>query len=92
MQNLLEDYSEKLKALGHPTRLEILIMLSKQPSNVGYICDKLDSSQSATSQHLSVLKNKQIIKGKRDGTKIEYHIVDNFVKEMVKTLEKSIKE
>jgi len=86
MNEWFNTYSEKLKALGHPIRLKLVIGLMGNECNVSKICKGLEIPQATTSQHLAILKNKGIIKGKRTGTSICYSVCDPGVKEMIKTL------
>lgn len=82
----LEDYSEKLKAIGHPVRLKIVLGLMENECNVTKICNGLNVPQATTSQHLSILKNKGIIEGRREGTAVCYKVVDKGVSEMLNKL------
>jgi ArsR family transcriptional regulator len=86
MEEWFNTYSEKLKALGHPIRLKLVIGLMGNECNVTKICKGLEIPQATTSQHLAILKNKGIIKGKRTGTSICYSICDDGIKEMIKEL------
>src|SRR5665647_3429098 len=49
--------SNVFKALSHPTRLQIVRLLKEKPLCVCEILPQIESEQSNTSQHLSVLKN-----------------------------------
>jgi ArsR family transcriptional regulator len=82
----LDLYAEKLKVLGHPIRLQIVIGLLNDECNVSKMCNGLKIPQATTSQHLAVLKNKGIIEGKREGTTVCYHVSDENIAEMVKRL------
>jgi ArsR family transcriptional regulator len=82
----LDLYSEKLKALGHPVRLKLVMGLMGNECNVTKICKGLKIPQATTSQHLAILKNKGIIKGRRDGTSICYSIEDDAIKKLLKIL------
>lgn len=86
MEEWFNTYSEKLKALGHPIRLKLVIGLMTNECNVTKICQGLDIPQATTSQHLAILKNKGIIVGKRNGTSICYSLCDEGIKEMIKEL------
>ncbi|ADD69146.1 transcriptional regulator, ArsR family [Denitrovibrio acetiphilus DSM 12809] len=86
MEEWFNTYSEKLKALGHPIRLKLVIGLMGKECNVTKICKGLEIPQATTSQHLAILKNKGIIVGKRTGTSICYSLCDDGVKEMIKEL------
>ena len=88
MNNKFERVSEKLKALAHPARLQIVAGLLKDECNVSQIQESLGLPQSTISQHLRVLKNAGIIKGRREGTKMCYRVVDKRVREVIKVIEK----
>lgn len=62
------------KALAHPTRLQIVKILRDRPLCVCDILAQLDSEQSNTSQHLSVLKSQGIVESKKDGQMVIYRI------------------
>lgn len=63
------------KALGHPTRVQILRLLLRRASCVcGDIVDELPLAQSTVSQHLKVLKEAGLIRGEVDGPRICYCI------------------
>lgn len=82
----IEEFAEKLKVLGHPARLKMVIGLLDNECNVGKICEGLNIPQATTSQHISALKNKGILEGRRDGTTVCYRVVDKNITEMVKKL------
>ncbi|MBE6444750.1 MAG: winged helix-turn-helix transcriptional regulator [Alphaproteobacteria bacterium] len=68
-----------LKAMANIKRLEILYILQQKEHSVGELENKLDLSQSALSQHLAVLRNKNIVKTKRSAQTIYYSIKDENV-------------
>lgn len=84
----LEIMSEMLKAMAHPARLKILEGLLENECNVGLIQENLGLPQSTISQHLKTLKNAGIIKGRREGTKICYRIVDKKVREIINIIKR----
>lgn len=69
--------SNFFKALAHPIRIQILRLLEKGPLCVCEILPQLDSEQSNTSQHLSVLKQNGLVESRRDGTKVIYSVSDH---------------
>ncbi|HEX9059768.1 MAG TPA: metalloregulator ArsR/SmtB family transcription factor [Clostridia bacterium] len=71
------------KALSHPTRLQIIQLLREKPLCVCEILPQIESEQSNTSQHLSVLKNQGIVDFKRDGTMVIYNIKSPEVYRMI---------
>ena len=83
-----EKVSETLKALSHPARLKMVIGLLKDECNVAQIQKALGLPQSTISQHLRVLKNAGIIKGRREGTKTCYRVVNVRVREIVQVIKR----
>ena len=63
------------KALGHPTRIEILVFLASQDSCFfGDIHDELPIAKSTVSQHLKELRDVGLIKGEIETPKVRYCI------------------
>jgi len=83
-----EKVSETLKALAHPARLKIVSGLVKNECNVGQIQKVLRLPQSTISQHLRILKNASIIKGRREGTKTCYKVIDARVRKFVEIIKR----
>lgn len=82
-----EDAAELLKIIGHPVRLCILRGLMDKESNVTNIQCCLGLPQSTISQHLSILRRKGIIKGKRNGLEVKYSLVNDTVEKILKIFE-----
>lgn len=80
----MADSSEIFKALGHPARLCIVNKLTTSSLNVSQMQECLGTSQSSVSQHLTILKNKRIIEGRRIGSEVIYSLVDERMKSLVK--------
>ncbi len=78
------------KALAHPTRLQIIKILKERPLCVCDILPQIDSEQSNTSQHLSVLKNQGIVESKKDGLMVIYKIKSPGVFQMIEIAEEII--
>jgi len=64
-----EKYAEIFKALSNKTRLQIISGVMKDECSVSMMVEKLKIPQSTISQHLRVLRNLKIIKGRREGSK-----------------------
>ena len=61
------------KALGHPTRVFILNLLSKQSCCYsGDLSEELSIAKSTLSQHLKELKDAGLIQGEIEAPKIKY--------------------
>lgn len=83
-----EKVGETLKALAHPARLRIVAGLLKDECNVAQIQKALGLPQSTISQHLKILKNVGIIKGRREGTKTCYRVIDAKAKKIVEIIKR----
>lgn len=84
----IEKMAEIFKALSNSTRLKIVIgLIKKNECNVNKMVEGLNISQPNVSQHLSVLKNADIIEGYRKGNQICYKVVNEFVTKIVKNME-----
>lgn len=84
-----QDYdreAEILKVLGHPVRLKIVGGLLSQSCNVKKIWECLNLPQATVSQHLALLKNKNIISGRREGVEVFYQVTSPEARKIVGTL------
>ncbi len=73
--NKLHTLSESLKVLAHPVRLKILLLIMrhrKQKLTVTEIQQKLELLQPETSRHLSILKSKNVLNRKKEGSNVFY--------------------
>ena len=69
----LQDSALLFKALAHPARLAILKHLAEAKVCIsGDISLELPLSRTTVNQHLDVLKNEGLIKGNISGTKVNY--------------------
>lgn len=75
MSAIIENYWVTiLKALGHPTRLQIVMELLKGTKCVTDIHEILPASQANISQHLTVLRNARIVDFAQDGSQRCYYV------------------
>lgn len=78
MDKLMMERAEKqaatCQAIANPRRLLILWILTKERLSVNEIAMKVGSTLQNVSQHLTVLKNANIITSHRDGQTIYYQI------------------
>ncbi|MBS4534137.1 helix-turn-helix transcriptional regulator [Clostridium sp. D2Q-14] len=85
--DLFNDKSEILKALAHPIRLCIVQgLIEKEGRNVTTMQSCLNAPQSTVSQHLSKLKAAGIIEGRRNGTEINYYVINEDAKKIVTSI------
>ncbi|MCF8008596.1 MAG: metalloregulator ArsR/SmtB family transcription factor [Halanaerobiales bacterium] len=83
----IEEKARLLKAISHPVRLCVVRGLMKNEGyNVSKIQSCLDIPQSTLSQHLTKLKDLDIIEGKRDGVEIRYFVKNDEIKKIIDTI------
>ena len=64
------------QALAHPTRIAILEFLSEGELSAGALIDKLMLEQANVSQHLAVLRAKQLVSTRKAGNQVFYSVRD----------------
>ncbi|BCN94073.1 hypothetical protein THMIRHAM_18580 [Thiomicrorhabdus immobilis] len=69
--------SKALKAMGHPLRLKILCVIGEQELPVMEIVKQVGTTQSNISQHIDILREKDIITSRREGSKILCKVRDH---------------
>ena len=74
---------DTMKALSDPTRRKILTLLKKSPINAGDICTHFDTTPAAISKHLSVLKEADLIRDRREGKYIYYELNASVLEEVM---------
>jgi ArsR family transcriptional regulator len=68
--------SRALKAMSHPLRLKILCTLGEGEVSVQDIVDNVGTSQSNISQHLAILRDKDILATRKDANRVYYKVSD----------------
>ncbi|MDK2980866.1 MAG: ArsR family transcriptional regulator, zinc-responsive transcriptional repressor [Chloroflexota bacterium] len=63
-------------ALGDPTRILILYLLSEKGMFVNEMADALDIPQSSISRHLRILRERSLVETERQGTAVLYTLPD----------------
>jgi DNA-binding transcriptional ArsR family regulator len=85
----LQKAADMLKAVAHPLRLRIIEFLQHEELSVGKIQDLLGVSQSLTSQQLSLMKAKGILRSRKSGNMVYYGIERPEVIQVINCLKKS---
>lgn len=76
----IESAAALLQAAAHPTRLAVLLRLSRQgPRSSGGLARSLGVEQSAMSHQLRVLRDARLIAATRRGKQVIYSLVDQHV-------------
>lgn len=72
----LEQAARCLKVLAHPIRLMIIHLLGESELSVQELEKAVGISQSSMSQHLSLLKDKEILESRRVAQQVFYRLRD----------------
>ena len=75
MQNMLRQYKASVfQALAHPTRIAILEVLREGEMPAGAIQERLGVEQANVSQHLAILRSRQIVNSRKQGNQVFYSL------------------
>lgn len=77
--DLLLDVAATFKALGDPTRAQLVYLLTQQEYSVNQLSELVPVSASAVSHHLAKLRAIRLVRTRREGTQIFYSIDDSHV-------------
>ena len=80
MQDALRRFKADIfQALSHPTRIAILELLSVQELSAGALIERLGIEQANVSQHLAVLRTKQLVVNRKVGNQVFYSVRDPII-------------
>ena len=79
---VVEQMAETFKALGDPTRVRIIHLLSQAELCVHDLTQLLGTTQPAMSHHLRLLRMLRLVRTRRDGRAIYYSLDDEHVLEL----------
>lgn len=83
----LQHASRSLKAMAHPLRLKILCILgSIKEASVQDLVEMVGTSQSNISQHLSILRDKEILGSRKVANKVFYRISDDQILRLIESM------
>lgn len=72
----IEQAARAMKAMSHPLRLKILCVLGDQEVSVQDIVNNVGTSQSNISQHLAILRDKGVLRTRKDANRVYYRVGD----------------
>jgi ArsR family transcriptional regulator len=67
------------QALAHPTRIAIIELLENGELSAGELIEKLGMEQANISQHLAVLRAKQLVVNRKAGNQVFYSVRDPII-------------
>ncbi len=71
---IYEMQAEISKTLAHPLRIALLHILKDGEKTVNELVDILGASQSNISQHLALMRQRQIVKTRKKGSAVYYRV------------------
>jgi DNA-binding transcriptional ArsR family regulator len=84
MQESLRRFKADIfQALAHPTRIAILELLSEGELCAGTLIERLGMEQANVSQHLAVLRAKQLVSNRKAGNQVFYSVRDPLIIEVL---------
>ena len=87
-QELRRFKAEIFQALGHPTRIAIVEALRDGELSAGQLIERLTLEQANASQHLAVLRSKQIVVNRKEGNQVFYALRDPALIEVLEILKR----
>jgi ArsR family transcriptional regulator len=75
-QEHIDQAARAMKAIAHPLRLKIMCVLGDDEVSVQDIVDAVGTSQSNISQHLAILREKGVLKTRKDANRVYYRVGD----------------
>lgn len=88
-ENNIEKVARCMKALAHPLRLKVIVALKEKELSVQELVEAVGTTQSNVSQHLTIMRDKNILDSRREANQVFYRVGDCKVLDLV-TLTKSI--
>jgi DNA-binding transcriptional ArsR family regulator len=71
------------QALAHPTRIAIIEILRDGELSAGSIIERLAIEQANASQHLAILRARQIVTSRKEGNQVFYSVRDPLLIEVL---------
>lgn len=90
--DLLFDIAEVFKVFGDTTRMKIISALLEAELCVGDIAEITNSTQSAISHQLRVLKQAKLVKFRKEGKIVYYSLDDEHITTLYEIAKKHIEE
>jgi len=78
--------AEMFQALAHPTRIHIVECLRDGALSVGTILERVGVEPANMSQHLAVLRAKQLVVNRKEGNQVFYELRDPLLIEVLDTM------
>jgi len=80
------------QALAHPTRIAIIELLAAGELSAGSLIEKLGMEQANVSQHLAVLRSKQLVINRKVGNQVFYSVRDPIILKVLALMRRYFKK
>jgi DNA-binding transcriptional ArsR family regulator len=74
--------AELFSALGDTSRVRIIAILSQTEMNVGELAERVGLTQSAASHHLRHLRQMRLVRHRKEGRHVYYHLDDEHISDL----------
>jgi ArsR family transcriptional regulator len=85
-QENIETAARALKSIAHPLRLKILCVIGEKEACVQEIVDAVGTSQSNISQHLAILRDKDVLLTRKDANRVYYRVGDGRTLQLIRMM------
>lgn len=82
----IKDFSNILNSFGDPTRLKILLALKEGTLCSCDISEISEMSVSAVSHQLRILRDRKLVKNRKEGKFVYYELYDDKIKEFLENI------
>ena len=86
MQGVVHEAADLLKIMAHSERLLVLCQLTEREIGVGELQRNSALTQSAFSQHLTVLRKHQMIQARKESQQVFYSLADPRISHLITSL------
>jgi DNA-binding transcriptional ArsR family regulator len=81
-ENTAAQIAELFSTLGDANRVRLIAVLSAAEHNVGQLAEAVGLSHSAVSHHLRHLRQMRLVRARKEGRYVYYHLDDEHVQEL----------
>jgi ArsR family transcriptional regulator len=82
----VEHVAALLKTMAHPIRMRILCLLQDKEMTVGELRNEVKTTNANVSQHLTIMRNKNIISSRKEANFIYNRIGDPRIVELISNM------
>ncbi len=82
----IEQVAALLKTMAHPIRMRILCLLQDNEMTVGELREEVKTTNANVSQHLTIMRNKNIISSRKEANFIYNKIGDQRILALITTM------